>query len=183
MASERTATNGARQVVRARKGCRPRHRARTISRVDAKDLLKALRARLRLTQEEMAERGDLDRKEINKIETGKNQVSTIRILKALAVAADASLEDMALYFAGQISLDELWTRIEAKRSSARRSAAAGDPFPNRTEAADIARRGGVAPEAIAAVLADPPPSRDHTTLEWIEIIRLRELQIRRAVRG
>lgn len=126
----------------------------------------------------MAERGDLDRKEINKIETGKNQVSTVRILRALAVASGASLEDMAAYFSEEIALDELWKRIEVRQTRARASAAASDPHPNRTEAADIARRGGVSAEAIASVLAEPPPAKEHSTLQWIEIIRLRELLLR-----
>lgn len=183
MKQKRRASKVTSQVARTKRGSRPRQEATKPRVVEAKELLRALRTRLGWTQEELAERADLLRQEINKIEVGKNQVSTVRILESLARAAGSSLEDMHAYFQERITLDDLWRRIDTRRARERLAATgadAHDPHANRTEAADIARRGGVSADAIAAVLAEPPPAGDRSTLEWIEVIRLRELQLRRA---
>lgn len=74
------------------------------------------------------------------------------------------------------SIDEL-RRVAHKRYEEQR--AKEEQAPNRAEAADICRRSRrVSSEAIDSVLAEPI-TIDRPTLEWIDIIRLRDLELSR----
>lgn len=63
-----------------------------------------------MTQEAVAEAGDLRREEIAKIEGGKNAATTARIQKGLADAYGVRPEDVDEYLAGELSLEALLQR-------------------------------------------------------------------------
>lgn len=68
---------------------------------------KALRERLGLTQDQAAERGGLRRDEVTKVERGTNKASTSRIREGLARAYGVTLDQLAGYLEGSLSLASL----------------------------------------------------------------------------
>jgi transcriptional regulator with XRE-family HTH domain len=75
--------------------------------VETKELVRALRKQLDLTQEEVAERsgGMLKRHEISKIESGTNQARSDRVRGGLARAFGLSRDHLASYLEGKIDLE------------------------------------------------------------------------------
>jgi len=61
--------------------------------------VRALRRRLRLSQDEFAERCGLDRTVITHIESGRNRASSAATQQALARGAGLTVEQLAAYFA------------------------------------------------------------------------------------
>jgi transcriptional regulator with XRE-family HTH domain len=76
--------------------------------------VRALRKRLNLTQEQIAQRSIVDgepiaREEVNKLEAGVNKGESARIVRALATAASVSMDAMYEYLGGRLPLDRLFT--------------------------------------------------------------------------
>lgn len=67
----------------------------------------ALRNALALTQEQVAERADIDSSVPSKIESGDNLIGTYALRKSLAQAFDVSVEILANYLDGELSLEAL----------------------------------------------------------------------------
>lgn len=136
--------------------------------MDLKDRIKALRKELGLTQEALAERGGLERVEVSNLESGRNQATSVRILRGLAKAFALSLQDAAEFVDGTLSVEE----------AAQRSRAGGSgPRPPREIAADLAREIGVSELAISDVLRDPitPERENWRALWWADEMRRREI--------
>lgn len=108
--------------------------------MSTKDRIRALRTALGLTQEQVADRGGLDRTEVNKLEAGKNQATTDRIRASLAVAFASTRDDIAAYLEDRIGLDEILARIRN---------------PSLEKARRAARELALSEQAIAAVTAEP----------------------------
>jgi transcriptional regulator with XRE-family HTH domain len=66
-------------------------------------LVIAVRARLGLTQDEMADRAGLDRIEILNVEKGRNKASSARIRDGLAQAIGISVEQVSAGLEGKLS--------------------------------------------------------------------------------
>lgn len=146
----------------------------TVLIVELKERMRALRVALKLTQEQLADRGELERVEISNLESGRNQATSTRILKGLAKGFELSLQDMADVIDGALSVDEAVRR----RGSAAQARAAG-PHPNRALAADLARADGIADAAIASVLAESvaPDDAGRSVLWWARRMKFRENQM------
>lgn len=83
--------------------------------MDIAQRVKALRAALRMTQEELAEAGifeghPLAREEVVKLENGRNKAQAARTVGALAHATMVSMDDMQAYLSGRIELEALLRR-------------------------------------------------------------------------
>lgn len=72
-------------------------------------LVRALRARLGLRQDQVAERGKIRREEVSIVEAGKNKVSTNRMLNGLALGFAVDPRALRAYLDGELSLDGLVT--------------------------------------------------------------------------
>lgn len=68
---------------------------------------RAIREALGCTQEAIAERGGLERAEVNKVETGRNEATTWRIRRGLARAYGVTVETLSDCFDGILSVEEL----------------------------------------------------------------------------
>ena len=91
--------------------CEPLH-VETGTAPEPKELIRALRKRLRLTQEQVAERsgGRIGRLDVVKLENGQNQGSSDRARAGMAEAFGVPQADLAAYLDGEIELDELFRR-------------------------------------------------------------------------
>lgn len=69
------------------------------------DRVRALRKALKLTQEELGKRGDLDRVEVTRVENGWNQATSGRIRHGLAKGFGLTLEAAYAYLEGRIDLE------------------------------------------------------------------------------
>lgn len=78
--------------------------------------VRALRTRLGLTQEQLAERAGIRRQEANKIEVGKNQCSSARIQRGLAKGFGLPLDHLLAYLDARLPLDAAVALIESKAS-------------------------------------------------------------------
>lgn len=77
------------------------------------DHVRALRKALKLSQSALAARtGGLDQSEVNKIEVGRNQASTHRVLSALARGFGLPLDDLVSYLDGTLDLKAIVSRCE-----------------------------------------------------------------------
>lgn len=83
----------------------------------------ALRKRVELTQDRLAELAGLDRVDVNKVENGSNDATTVRVRDGLARAFGASRDDMADYIEGRIDLAEFVDRVEKRKTGPRAIAA------------------------------------------------------------
>lgn len=81
------------------------------------DLVKALRALLGWTQEQLAERCEIDRRYINKIETGRNRCSTSNMRKALARGFGLPRDDFDMFIEGKLAVDATKALIDARKAS------------------------------------------------------------------
>ena len=76
--------------------------------------IRALRTRLGLTQEGVAERGGgIDRTEVVAVETGRNKATTVRIRGALARGLGLSIEQLGAFLSGDLGIDEVETLARA----------------------------------------------------------------------
>jgi transcriptional regulator with XRE-family HTH domain len=80
---------------------------------DPKVLVADLLARLGLTQQQLGEKGGLRREEINKVISGENKATSDRIRGGLATAFGISRDDLARWFSGELSTDEVHARSKA----------------------------------------------------------------------
>lgn len=133
--------------------------------------MRGLRNALGLTQEKLAERAGLERIEVVNVESGRNQATSIRILKGLAQGFGLSLEDAMAFIDGELTVEQ------AAEAVARRGHA--QPLPNRALAAELCRADGVYEGAIQDVLAAPvgPSDEARSTIWWIDRIRHRALEM------
>jgi transcriptional regulator with XRE-family HTH domain len=140
-----------------------------VQHVIVKDRLKALRKRLALTQEAMAERGGLGRVEVVRVEGGHNDATSYRLRAGLARAAELGVEDLSAYLDGEIELEDAMAR---RRSG---GAAKLGPETVRQQAAELAREDGVYEPAIQAVLDEPiaPENANRSRLWWADRMRYR----------
>jgi transcriptional regulator with XRE-family HTH domain len=138
--------------------------------VELRDRIKALRKALGLTQEALAERADLERVEISNLESGRNQATSVRILKGLARGFGLELQDASDLVDGVLDVETAVQRSQARPP---------DPRSARDLAAGLAREIGVSEHAIAAVLAEPIASDRETwpALWWADAMRRRELDL------
>ncbi|MFO0605011.1 MAG: helix-turn-helix transcriptional regulator [Polyangiales bacterium] len=75
--------------------------------------VRALRHALKLSQSALATRtGGLDQSEVNKIEVGRNQASTHRVLAALARGFGLPLDDLVAYLDGALDLKTMVSRCQ-----------------------------------------------------------------------
>lgn len=72
--------------------------------------VRGLREALKLTQEQLAERGGLRRVEVTKIEGGRNYASTFAMRSALASAFGLSFDDVVALLDGSTPIEELRSR-------------------------------------------------------------------------
>lgn len=79
--------------------------------------VRELREAVGLTQEELAERGDLRRVAITKIEGGHNYASTFAMRHALAIAFGLSLEDIVELLDGTTSISTLRKRCRTSEAA------------------------------------------------------------------
>jgi DNA-binding XRE family transcriptional regulator len=138
--------------------------------VELKDRVKALRKSLNLTQEVLAERGGLERVEVSNLESGRNQATSVRILRGLAKGFGLELQDALDFVDGTLSVDA----AAAKTVRAGREARSA-----RELAAELAREIGVSERAVAAVLAEPVTAEREAwpALWWADAMRRRELDL------
>jgi transcriptional regulator with XRE-family HTH domain len=80
--------------------------------------IRELRAALSLTQAEMAARGGIAREHLSVIESGLNKASTVRVRRALAVAASVPNDDLDAYVEGRISIRALLSRRAIAKGAA-----------------------------------------------------------------
>lgn len=79
----------------------------TVWTMNVQKLAVALRERLGLTQEQIAEAAGMAQGHYAKIESGKNKASTAGVRQGLARAVGVSLEAISAYLDGDLSLDAL----------------------------------------------------------------------------
>lgn len=84
---------------------------------DMADRAIALRKRLKLTQEQLAERCGLTRVEIAKLETGKNKARSARFLAALARGCGVPQEALDAYLLGELELDDMLFSVEDRKAT------------------------------------------------------------------
>ena len=92
--------------------CTVRHMAE-----DVATRVRALRERLNLTQQQVADRARLDRLDITKVETRKNAATSTRIRDGLAEAFDVDARSLRRYLDGELGIDEMLR--ECRNRSAR----------------------------------------------------------------
>ena len=83
----------------------------TLSAVELKDRLRALRKKIGITQEALAAKGGLDRVEVSNLESGRNQATSVRILRGLAIGFGLSLQDTADFIDGQLDVETALGRV------------------------------------------------------------------------
>ena len=137
---------------------------------EIKDRIKALRKALGLTQDALADRGGLERVEISNLESGRNQATSVRILKGLAKGLGLDLQATSDFVDGLLSVEDAVAKIQS---------AGKQPSPTRNLAADLARGIGVSQRAIAEVLAEPmtPEQATWPALWWTDAMRRREIEL------
>jgi transcriptional regulator with XRE-family HTH domain len=86
--------------------------------MDTGAAVRALRERLGLSQEAVAERGGFTRSEMSKIESGANKLSSLAMLQKLASGFGVSPVRLTQYVAGRISLDQMMDLSEEEISAA-----------------------------------------------------------------
>jgi transcriptional regulator with XRE-family HTH domain len=69
------------------------------------DRVRALRKTLGLTQEQLADAGELDRTEVTRVENGYNQATSGRIREKLARGFGLSLENTYAFLDGKIDVE------------------------------------------------------------------------------
>ena len=69
--------------------------------------VRALRTRLELTHDQVAERGGFDRSKMSKFESGENAATTDAALRELARGFGVAKEIVAQYLDGELTLDEV----------------------------------------------------------------------------
>jgi transcriptional regulator with XRE-family HTH domain len=143
--------------------------------MELKERLRALRKELDLTQEQLADRGDLERVEVVNLESGRNQATSIRILKGLARGFRLTLQDAMDLIDGKLSVQE----ARSRSGQAPEHPAVPDPLPHRAAAARLATEDGVYDAAIRSVLEEVPLSDSvgKSTLWWADRMRLRQHEL------
>lgn len=136
---------------------------------ELKDRFRTLRKKIGVTQEVFAERSGLDRVEVSNLESGRNQATSVRMLKGIAAGFGLSLQEAADFIDGALDVDAAFQRIHAPKK-----------MPSARElAADLARQIGVSERAIRDVLDAPIPPERATwpALWWADAMRRRELEM------
>jgi transcriptional regulator with XRE-family HTH domain len=133
------------------------------------DRLRELRKGLRLTQVQLAERSGLARIEIVNLESGRNQATSIRVLRGLAQGFGLPVQDMVDFIDGVLTPASALAKVKG----------ISDPIARRAAAATLAREDGIDEAVIKAVLAEPLDDRAATrsTLWWAIRMKRRELDL------
>jgi transcriptional regulator with XRE-family HTH domain len=119
---------------------------------DTRDRMKAMRKRLNLTQEAVADKsgGVLERVEVSKVESGKNQARADRVRQGFATAFGITRDRLAAYLDGDIDLDEA-----LRPDTVTITTDPDDVYPNRARAIAAARLLMFDERDIAVVAAVP----------------------------
>jgi DNA-binding XRE family transcriptional regulator len=139
--------------------------------MDLKDRLRKLRKALGATQEDIAERGGLDLVEVSNLESGRNQATSIRILKGIAAGFGLSLQDASDLVDGALPVEGALAKIRGAAPHVT------TPDERRLHAAEIARQDGVSEAAVQHVLTEPPGDPQRSTLWWA--MRMKRLDLYR----
>jgi transcriptional regulator with XRE-family HTH domain len=84
--------------------------------MDTGNAIREVRRRLKLTQEQVADRGGLSRTEVVKVESGANKASTYAMRAGLAMGLGLSIGDLSDLLDGYIKVQEAVARAREPRS-------------------------------------------------------------------
>lgn len=143
--------------------------------VELKERVRALRAALKMTQEQLADASGLDRVEVSNLEVGRNQATSTRILKGLARGFGLDLQAMSDFVDGALSVEE----AVQLRGAGGAGPQSSDPYPARVHAAKLADEDGVQEAAIRAVLGEQvrPEDAGRSVLWWARRMKMKELEL------
>jgi DNA-binding XRE family transcriptional regulator len=136
----------------------------------AADLVKALRVRLGLTQDALAEKAEIRRTDVVRIEVGTNKVTSYALRQALAVGFGLSLDELVAYLSGKMTVEAAVEAIARHKGGAPAKPEADDPLPERASAVVFARAAGYPEDVIEkAYRARKGPRLSHD--QWLDRLR------------
>ena len=93
--------------------------------MELKERVRALRKGTGQTQEQLADAGGLERVEVVNVESGRNQLTSVRVLRGLALGFGISVDDMIALVDGTLPVEDALARRGRQRSAGPVSTRAG----------------------------------------------------------